>query len=300
MRQLRIVAPLLLFLAVAALSGCASAQAPAESAQVRDARHEIAKLERKSGGRIGVALRAADGSLILAHRGDERFAMCSTFKTYLAAMVLSGDAGLDREQELTFTADDIPGWAPFARSRLESRTMTVIEAAEHAVTVSDNMAANLLLDAIGGPPALTRWMAENGDAVTRLDRTEPELNRNTPGDPRDTTTPAASTQSLWTLVATDRLDEADRDTLLGWLIASKTGQERIRAGLPDGMSVGDKTGTCGYPGAEAFNDVAVIGTGPSQWHVLAVYVDRPALSGEETNRVIAQVGRVASRLLRER
>ena len=84
-----------------------------------------------------------------------------------------------------------------------------------------------------------------GDQVTRLDRIETELNEATPGDPRDTTTPAAMTENLRKLVLGDALSTKSRAQLKNWLIGSKTGDTRLRAGVPAGWIVGDKTGTGG-------------------------------------------------------
>ena len=58
-----------------------------------------------------------------------------------------------------------------------------------AIDWSDNTAANLILDAIGGPAGFTAFARSLGDSTTRLDRNEPSLNTAIPGDERDTTTP---------------------------------------------------------------------------------------------------------------
>ena len=75
------------------------------------------------------------------------------------------------------------------------------ELARAAVVVSDNTAANLLLARLGGPPGLTQFVRSLGDATTRLDRNEPDLNVNDPGDDRDTTSPRAmisrARRALW-------------------------------------------------------------------------------------------------------
>ena len=80
-----------------------------------------------------------------------------------------------------------------------------------AVELSDNTAGNLLLGAIGGPAGLTSFTRSLGDAVTRLDRTEPTLNTAIPGDPRDTTTPSAMLADLDALILRDALSQASRE-----------------------------------------------------------------------------------------
>ena len=184
------------------------------------------------------------------------------------------------------------GHAPVARAHVKQGVLTVAELAAAAVEVSDNSAANLLLPLIGGPRGLTAFMRRHGDAVTRLDRTEPALNENRPGDPRDTTSPAAMSRLIARLLHRD-LSTASAGRLRGWLMASTTGVRRIRAGFPAGWTIGDKTGTCGT----AYNDVAILRSPHGRDYVLAVYLDRPRVGSEQADAMIAEVGRVAARLL---
>ena len=240
------------------VAACAS-PAPPRSATTREAQQgadtELARIEASVGGRVGVfALDTASGRT-LAHRADERFAMCSTFKWTLAAAVFAridrGEGAL--QQRIPFGPADLLGNAPVAREHVGQGAMTVEALARAAVTVSDNTAANLLLAWMGGPGALTAFYRRLGDAVTRLDRNEPSLNSNDPGDVRDTTSPSAMVGLLKAVLLGDALKAASRERLLALLQACETGKKRLRAGLPVGWIVGDKTGT----GEFAVNDVAI-------------------------------------------
>lgn len=119
------------------------------------------------------------------------------------------------------------------------------------------MAGNLLLGSLDGPAAVTAFARSLGDAVPRLDRRETQLNEATPGDPCDTTTPAATAANLRALVAGEEkhLSARSREQLTAWLVANRTGDARLRAGLSRDWCVGDKTGT-GEHGTT--NDVAVL------------------------------------------
>jgi beta-lactamase class A len=76
----------------AALAAPGARAADASSAGAR-----VAAIEAAAGGRLGVAVVDAAGGLSLAHRADERFAMCSTFKALAAAAALKRvDAGATR------------------------------------------------------------------------------------------------------------------------------------------------------------------------------------------------------------
>ena len=122
-------------------------------------------------------------------------------------------------------------------------SMTVRDLCAAIVMSSDNAAANMLLKGIGGPPAFTAFMRTIGDEKTRLDRAEPDLNVNLPGDPRDTTTPRAMVDSMLRVFTQDVCRMPSRALLIDWMIRSRTGLDRVRAGIPKSWQVGDKTGT---------------------------------------------------------
>lgn len=252
----------------------------------------LAEIERASGGRLGVTLIDSAGHVRLSHRGDERFAMCSTFKLPLAAMVLDGAAG-PLSGALPIARGDLLSNSPYAETRIAAGTLPVTEAAEHIVTQSDNAGANILLRRIGGPEAYTQRLRAMGDTVTRLDRYELALNENVRDDPRDTTSPTAMARTTRHLALADGLSAEGRETLRGWMVGTRTGLARIRAGLPAGWLVGDKTGTCGT----AYNDVAFFRAPDGAEYVLAVYLDRPTGAAAQANAAIADVGRLAASLV---
>jgi beta-lactamase class A len=215
--------------------------------------------------------------------------LCSTFKLPLAYFY----EDCSEKTPLRLNRDDLMGNSPYSEEVVASGEMSVDGAAEHAVTDSDNTAANLLLHRLGGPEEYTRRVRAWGDTVTRLDRNELGLNENARQDPRDTTSPAAMAGTARRLVMGDLLEAAARDRLRTWLIATRTGTRRIRAGLPAGWTMGHKTGTCG----NAVNDVAFFRTPRGNEYVLAVYLDRP-VNDARGEAAIADVARLAARMVR--
>ncbi|UIJ46152.1 class A beta-lactamase [Sphingomonas cannabina] len=216
----------------------------------------IRGIERRTGGRLGLAVLDTHSGRRFAHRGDERFALCSTFKFLLSGAVLhAADSGrLKMSRTLTVRRADILGNSPVTERNV-GRAMTLAELCHATMTTSDNAAANLLLPVIGGPAGLTRFVRALGDEVTRIDRYEPILNEAISGDPRDTTSPLAMLHSLRALTLGRVLTPASRRTLTGWMLASRTGATRLRAGVPRGWRVADKTGT-GQRGSN--NDIGLL------------------------------------------
>lgn len=253
-------------------------------------------IEARTGGRVGMALVSEDGELLRSWRADERFALCSTFKLVLSAQILelaeAGELGMD--EEIAFDESDLLSYAPVVEQYLDAGTMTVEELARAISTHSDNSAANLLLERIGGPEAMTRFFRVHGDDVTRLDRTEPTLNENAENDVRDTTTPRAMAGLVQRLALGDALSTEAREKLADWAVANTTGDDRIRGGMPEGWRVGDKTGTCGFGENGAANDVAIVWPPDGPPFVLAVYIDRPTARPEEVEAAITQIGRSAA------
>lgn len=271
--------------ATAWLTGCATGAAAAPRPTAR-----LEELEARLDARIGVAAIDTRSGLRLGHRAAERFAMCSTFKAPLVGFVLAkADRGeLTLDHPLAYTEADLLDHAPVARARLADGAMTIEAACAAAIETSDNTAANLLLREVGGPAALTVFLRSMGDSSTRLDREEPALNTNIPGDPRDTTTPHAMCETLGALVIGDVLRDASREKLRGWMESSTTGRRRLRAGLPPSWRAGDKTGTCGNGAA---HDVAFAWTEGRAPIVVASYVNAPAARAELLEAAHADVMR---------
>ncbi len=260
-----------------------------------DANERLAELERRHGGRLGVAILDTGNGRCATHRGDERFLMCSTFKLLAVAAVLArvdrGDEHLDRR--IVFGREVLLSYAPVTSEHVGSPGMSIVELCAAAMTVSDNTAANLLLARMGGPGAVTRFARSLGDTVTRLDRIEPDLNIASPGDIRDTTTPNAALATLQNLLLGNALAAASRAQLIEWLRGCTTGAEKLRAGLPPGWTIGDKTGS----GAQnETNDVGILYPPQRQPLLVTAYYAGSAADAATRNAVLADVGRIAAQL----
>lgn len=271
-------------LAVAAPGRAAPAVAPFALPRER-----LAELERAAGGRLGVAVLDTASGRFAGWREDERFAMCSTFKFLLTGAILArvdrGAFGLDRR--VPIGRDDLIAHSPVTERHVGPAGLTVAELCEATMTQSDNAAANLLLPLVGGPAGVTAILRTWGDATTRLDRPEPHLNDVPPGDERDTTTPRAMTGHLRDLVLGDTLKPASRTRLTDWLIANRTGDRRLRAGLPKDWRVGDKTGS----GPGTTNDVAVLWPPGRAPLLVATYLTGSPQADERRSATLAAVAR---------
>ncbi len=228
----------------ASLMGLAASPAFAQSGSDDTVTKAILDVEQRLNARLGVVLHDLASGRIWAHKADQRFPMCSTFKALAAAAVLArvdrGDETLARR--VVIQPSDLVTYSPVTKEHVGGDGMPIGEICAAAIATSDNTAGNLMLKAIGGPQGLTAFLRSIGDTTSRLDRWETELNEAKPGDPRDTTTPAALTATMQALALGTVLTAKSRDILVGWLLGNKVGDTKVRAGVPKDWRVGDKTG----------------------------------------------------------
>lgn len=224
------------------LAGCASAKTDHRSASLQA---HCQALEAKAQGRLGVSIVDTATGQQWGWREDERFMMLSSFKLLASALVLhrvdQGQESLQRR--MAYPRSALIPWSPITEKHADGPGLTLGELCAATITTSDNTAGNLILESYGGPAALTAYARQLGDAVTRLDRNEPTLNRPSSDGLLDTTSPHAMAQTMHKLLVGEALSTASRQQLRQWLLANTTGGKRLKAGVPASWQVGDKTGT---------------------------------------------------------
>ncbi|MBN9566701.1 MAG: class A beta-lactamase [Alphaproteobacteria bacterium] len=249
-------------------------------------------IEARTGGRLGVAVRDTASGRHFAWRGDERFAMCSTFKFLAVAMVLERAAAgaTDLDRAIAYGRADLLDYAPVTAKHVKAGAMSLRDLCAAAIEWSDNTAANLILKQIGGPAGLTRWLRGHGDTVTRLDRTEPTLNTAIAGDPRDTTTPIAMLADMARILVSEK-SAAFAAPLLIWMRECRTADSKLRAGLPRDWRAGNKTGS-GRNGTA--NDIAILWPPGRAPLLVAAYLTGAKADAAARDAALADAGRVVA------
>jgi beta-lactamase class A len=254
--------------------------------------NDFAAIEAKSGGRLGVEILDTATQTRVGYRADERFLLCSTFKVLAVSAVLkraeNGREHLDRRFAIRHA--DLIAYSPVLKDRIGD-TMTLADLCAAAMTESDNTAADFVLKSLGGPAAVTAYARTLGDTVTHLDNSEPLLNHAKPVGlaKSDTTSPTAMVNDLQALVLGDALAANSRDQLKAWLLGCRTGDKRLRAGLPEGWQCGEKTGS-GDNGNT--NDIGVLW--PPQQRaplIVAAYLTQTSAPYEQREAALADVAR---------
>lgn len=275
----------------ATLLPLSSLAAPSDNSNTQAAIAQLHQLEAKHDGRIGLMLLDADGATLLQHRADERFPMCSTFKMMLTACVLqhgASDAAL-MTRRVDYDKRVLMHNSPVTEKHV-GQGLSVQELCIAAMEYSDNAAANLLLDQIGGPSAVTAYARGLGDPDFYLVNQEGRLASGAPGEKSDTTTPQAMAHSLYRLALGGALPATQKELLLAWMRANKTGNKRIRAAVPAAWVVGDKTGSGDYG---CTNDIAVLQRPGKTPLILAIYFTQQRKEAPLRDEVVAAAARMA-------
>lgn len=279
--------------AAAATTAAATTTTAAASAQATDAA-AYERLESRYHAQLGVYAIDTGTGRAVAFQADERFAFCSTIKAFAAGELLRRETDAQLAQTITYRASDLVDYSPVTARHVQGgMTLTAVMAA--AIEVSDNTALNLMLGRLGGPSGLQSALRALDDPTTKVERTEPTINSATPGAVQDTSTPRAMAADLRAFVLGDALSPDRRAELTAWLQANTTGGPYIRAAVPSGWKVGDKTGNGGYG---TRNDIAVLWPTRGAPIVIAVLSHRGAENASSDDALIADATRLALGRLR--
>lgn len=258
------------------------------------AKQKLVKLEKEFDARLGVYAFDTGTKKMITYRADERFPFASTYKALAAGAVLQQKSLSQLDEVIHYTKNDLVTYSPITEKHVDTG-MTLKEICDAAIRYSDNTAGNLLFQQLGGPDGFENAMRQIGDRVIESDRLETDLNEALPGDIRDTSTPRALAKSLKAFAA-DNVLTADKRTLLtDWMKGNTTGDHTIRAGVPKGWVVGDKTGTGSYG---TRNDIAVIWPPNRAPIVMAILSTKDAKDAAPDDALIAQAAKIVFKALK--
>lgn len=251
--------------------------------------HTFMQLEKKFDARLGVYAIDTGTNRTVVYRPDERFAYTSTYKALAAGAVLQQNTIDELDEVITYTKDDLVTYSPITEQHVNTG-MTLREICDAAIRYSDNTAGNLLLEELGGPDGFENTLRQIGDHVTEADRFETDLNSAIPGDIRDTSTARALANNLKAFTVDGALPDGKRTLLTDWMRGNTTGDELIRAAVPKGWEVGDKSGAGDYG---TRNDIAIVWPPNRDPIIIAILSSRDTEDAAYDNELIAKAAKVA-------
>ena len=281
------------FLARCLFVGLAMLMAAAFSARAEtDAEHvlrtTVEDIEKTLDARVGVLVCDTAERWEWGHRPDERFLMASVFKSVLCGAVLarSDRKTLDLSEQIEIRQQHILEYAPVTRQHV-GQALSIGDLCLATLDRSDNTAANLLIDRLGGFGGVMAFLAQVGDDVTRLDRLEPDLNTFVPGDPRDTTSPSAILSTWEAMLLGDALSPASRAQLADWMGHGAVTGALIRPSVPANWRVVDKSGGGRH---HTRNILAMITPPADAPYLVAVFVSDTPADWRTRNAAVARIG----------
>ncbi|HHK5536830.1 TPA: class A beta-lactamase [Bacillus mobilis] len=274
------------------LIGCSNSniqsEPPKQAKQENTSRHSFVKLEKEYDAKLGIYALDTGTNQTVTYRSDERFAYASTHKALAVGALLQKKSIEDLDQKIKYTSKDLVNYNPITEKYVDTG-MTLKELADASIRYSDNTAQNLILKQLGGPSEFKKSLREIGDSVTNPERFEPELNEVQPGDTRDTSTPMALATSLQTYTLSDILPIEKRNFLIDLMKRNTTGDNLIRAGVPEEWEVADKTGSGSYG---TRNDIAIIWPPNKKPIVLAVLSNHAKEDAKYEDKLIADATKI--------
>jgi beta-lactamase class A len=297
-------------------------------------RGDLERAVAGAGGVAGVSVLHVEGGERASIRGGEPFPMASVVKLPIALQILHrvDQGALKLEQTVPLAPSDYRSGAGRLGAAAErGASVPLRELLEKMLVESDNTACDALLRLAGGPAAVTARLRELGISGIRADRSEGEIGLAEAGidpippaaewshatldrlhasvspahrraailarakDPRDTATPDGMADLLALVQRGRALSRESTELLLRWMTAATTGKRRLRAGVPAGTAVADKTGTGSEAGGlnVCTNDVGLITLPDGKHLALAVFIRQSTRPAAARERAIAEVARAA-------
>ncbi|MEF7637564.1 class A beta-lactamase BlaIII [Bacillus thuringiensis] len=291
-------------LSCATLIGCSNSNTQSESTkqtnqtnQVKQeniGNHAFAKLEKEYNAKLGIYALDTSTNQTVAYHADDRFAFASTSKSLAVGALLRQNSIEALDERITYTREDLSNYNPITEKHVDTG-MTLKELADASVRYSDSTAHNLILKKLGGPSTFEKILREMGDTVTNSERFEPELNEVNPGETHDTSTPKAIAKTLQSFTLGTVLPSEKRELLVDWMKRNTTGDKLIRAGVPKGWEVADKTGAGSYG---TRNDIAIIWPPNKKPIVLSILSNHDKEDAEYDDTLIADATKIVLETLK--
>lgn len=299
-------------------------------------RDELAALWRGFPGKTGIAVRRIDGDWVIGQRGAELFPQQSVSKLWVTLAVLDkvdrGDLSLDTQ--VTITRDDLTLFhQPLAARVVREGTLqsSVRALIDEALTASDNSANDALLRTAGGPDVVNDLLRRKGLSAIRFgpgerllqsgiagvewrqelsagrafqaarDRVPLNTRRNLlnayVADPVDGASPEAIVQALARLARGELLSPSSTRLMLETLGRTRSGPNRLKAGVPSGWQFLHKTGTGQDlpPVSTGYNDVGIMTAPDGTRYAVAVMLAQTTASVPERMRLMQAVSRAVAR-----
>ncbi len=186
----------------------------------------------------------------------------SPFWLVCLSLLIAGE--IKKEQVLTIRQELITGGSGHLQWRPLGSKISVAEAAELMIIISDNTATNLLIDLLGGKTKLNNQFTSWGLSQTKINNWLADF------EGSNKTSPYDLVYLLGRINRGEFLSQASRK----WMLAIMT-KTKVRTLLPQGLAPGakiaHKTGDIGG----MVGDAGIVTTPTGEQYLIAVQIERP-------------------------
>jgi beta-lactamase class A len=270
-------------------------------AQKSDLKTEIEAITKAVSGTVGVAIMDLKTRETLVLNEKHHFPMQSVFKFPLAMAVLDQvDKGkLSLTQKYHVTKEDVQ---PKTHSPLRDKypdgnvDVTLADLLANMVSLSDNIACDILFKLVGGTKYVQGYIHGLGDKNMAIVADEAEMGKQWDVQYTNWCEPRAMAQLMDIYYQGKKLSKTSNDFLWKIMVDGPTGLNRIKGLLPQGATVAHKTGTSGTNDkgvTAAVNDAGIMKLPNGKNIAVLVFVSNSTADTKSAELVIAKVAKAA-------
>lgn len=271
------------------------------SQNIDDLRQDIHLILQNKQATVGVAVMGMDGQDTITMNAEQAFPMLSVFKFPIALTVLNHiDRGLlSLEQEIQLKKRDlIPNtYSPIRDNFPEGITLSVSALLYYSVSLSDNIATDILLDLVGGVSTVENYIQSVGIEQIAIKYNEVEQHQNWQYQYANWLSPMASNQLLKIFFENEEalLSMGSHQFIWEIMKATTTGPNSIRGLLPKEAIIAHKTGHSGKNEkglTAALNDMGIVFLPNGKYFYLTVFVSNSKEDDVLNHQIIAEVSKL--------
>lgn len=264
--------------------------------QSNSLRKELHQIIATKNATVGISMKGIGTKDTLSINGHLNAPLMSVFKFHIALATLNlVDQGkLSLSQKFFIKKEDLHAdtWSPI-REEFPNGNMdlTLDQLLQYTVSHSDNNGCDILLDLIGGPETVQKFIHKQGIKDFTIKVNEQEM-RTWENLYVNTTTPLASTELLEKFYAGQVLKKNTTKYLYQLMVECSRGLTWMKAGLPKGTELAHRTGISDrneHGLRAAMNDVGIFKLPNGNHVVLSVYLKDITEERVVTEKIIADI-----------
>ena len=262
-------------------------------------RKDIKEIISSKNATYGIGIYNFDTKDTLFINGDNPFVMMSVVKFFQAVALLHqvDEGNIDFDKKLIFTESELlrNTYSPYKKERKDgSFELSLSDALSYTVCQSDNIVCDKLFQVLGGPNEVEEYLHGAGFQNISIGTDYINMDKNTIY--ANQSSPKEMIQLLKRFRNNELLSKNSTDLLWQKLVETSTGPNRLKGLLPNGTTVGHKTGTSGTNDkgiTAAYNDVGIIELPNGKSFAIVVFISDTKENDETNAKTIAEISKAA-------